>query len=152
MQCAHAAFDPPTPCGCAQDVAALRGGSAALPADAAMVLGLFCRLYSHLLLALDDTDFHARQQRLGVDAARAIATCLNSLVFHTYFPEPEAAGIEGRISGAGVRSIDSSGGGPRSSDVAFSVTQGTRQRGKVRIAGSGTHLPIPASDGCVLLS
>jgi hypothetical protein len=36
---------------------------------------------------LDDTDLHQRQEPFSLGASRAIASTLNSLVFHTAFPE-----------------------------------------------------------------
>lgn len=92
-----------------------------------MALGLFCRLYSQLLLALDDADFHSRRQQhqLGVDTARAIATCLNSLVFHTYFPEGEG---QGAPAGGTARGTWNGGGG------GVKLAPDTLQRGRVRAA------------------
>ncbi|EFJ40292.1 hypothetical protein VOLCADRAFT_99935 [Volvox carteri f. nagariensis] len=52
------------------DVAALAGG-----------------VYAQLLLVLDDGEFYELQQPLELSAARAVGTCLNSLVFHTYLPK-----------------------------------------------------------------
>ncbi|KAL6746440.1 hypothetical protein V8C86DRAFT_1520911 [Haematococcus lacustris] len=98
------------------DVAALHSGYKGLAPAHALVLGLFCRLYAHLLTVVDDSEFYASAPRLlhppppsppgaaaaaasgpgGVRAggelslgqARAVVACLNSLVFHTYLPAP----------------------------------------------------------------
>lgn len=40
---------------------------------------------------LDDEDFHERQDMLSLGQHRAIATALNSLVFHTHCPAAQAA-------------------------------------------------------------
>ncbi len=39
---------------------------------------------------LDDEDFHERQDMLSLGQHRAIATALNSLVFHTHCPAAQA--------------------------------------------------------------
>lgn len=54
-----------------------------------------CRCLGHLLLVLDDHDFHDRQEPLGLAQSRAIVTCLNTLVFHTHFPKPGSAAAGG---------------------------------------------------------
>ncbi|GIL45377.1 hypothetical protein Vafri_2627 [Volvox africanus] len=74
------------------DVAALAGGYAGLQPRSARALGLFCRVYAQLLLVLDDGEFYELQQPLELAAARAVGTSLNSLVFHTYLPKPDANG------------------------------------------------------------
>lgn len=43
---------------------------------------------------LDDGDFHERQDMLSLGQHRAIATTLNSLVFHTHCPAPAAAAAQ----------------------------------------------------------
>lgn len=48
----------------------------------------FCRVLSHLLLVLSDADLHSKGQPFSTGAARAIATSLNALVYHTHFPRP----------------------------------------------------------------
>ena len=40
---------------------------------------------------LDDEDFHERQDMLSLGQHRAIATALNSLVFHTHCPAAQTA-------------------------------------------------------------
>ena len=47
-------------------------------------------MHAQALLVLDDEDFHARQDMLSLGQHRAIATALNSLVFHTHCPAPPA--------------------------------------------------------------
>lgn len=46
-----------------------------------------CRSLAQLLVVLDDGDLHQRQTPFSLGASRAIASTLNSLVFHTAFPE-----------------------------------------------------------------
>jgi hypothetical protein len=60
-----------------------------------------CRCLAHLLLVLDDHDLHEAQQPLPLGQARAIATCLNSLEFHTHFPA--GPGASSGAAGAGAR-------------------------------------------------
>lgn len=50
-----------------------------------------CRVHAQALLVLDDKDFHERQDMLTLGQHRAIATALNSLVFHTHCPAAQAA-------------------------------------------------------------
>lgn len=50
------------------------------------------RSLAQLLLVLDDADLHQRQTPFSLGGSRAIASTLNSLVFHTAFPEAAAAG------------------------------------------------------------
>ena len=52
---------------------------------------LLCRVHAQALLVLDDQDFHERQEMLSLARHRAIATVLNSLVFHTHCPAAPAA-------------------------------------------------------------
>lgn len=46
-----------------------------------------CRSLAQLLVVLDDGDLHQREAPFSLGASRAIASTLNSLVFHTAFPE-----------------------------------------------------------------
>lgn len=69
------------------DVASLSRGFRDLSHDKSIALGVFCRLYHHLLLVLDDYEFHELQQPLNLGQARAIATSINSLVVHSYLPK-----------------------------------------------------------------
>lgn len=57
--------------------------------DVSLILLLGIRVYSQLLLVLDDTDLHTRQAPFTLAATRAITTTLNSLVFHTFFPQEQ---------------------------------------------------------------
>ncbi|KAL3160392.1 hypothetical protein ABBQ32_010717 [Trebouxia sp. C0010 RCD-2024] len=68
------------------DVATLRAGMQGLDPDHAPKLGLFCRLYAHTLLVLDDNDFYERQDMFTLAQQRGVATALNALVFRTYCP------------------------------------------------------------------
>jgi hypothetical protein len=49
------------------------------------------RSLAQLLLVVDDGDLHQRQTPFSLGASRAIASTLNSLVFHTAFPEQDVA-------------------------------------------------------------
>jgi hypothetical protein len=49
------------------------------------------RALCQLLLVLSDDDLHVRGEPFGPAAARAIATSLNALVYHTHFPKPAPA-------------------------------------------------------------
>lgn len=49
------------------------------------------RSLAQLLLVVDDGDLHQRQTPFSLGASRAIASTLNSLVFHTAFPEQDGA-------------------------------------------------------------
>ncbi|WIA29294.1 hypothetical protein OEZ86_011799 [Tetradesmus obliquus] len=71
------------------DIAAVAGGPDGLAQPVALVMGLFCRGLAQLLQVLDDTDLHQRQEPFTLGASRAIASTLNSLVFHTAFPEKQ---------------------------------------------------------------
>ena len=75
------------------DVASLSRGFRDLSHDKSIVLGVFCRLYHHLLLVLDDYEFHELQKPLNLGQARAIATSINSLVVHSYLPKSRVVGI-----------------------------------------------------------
>ena len=50
------------------------------------------RVYSHLLLVMDDAEFHGANGILTLGQQRAIATAFNTLVFRTHCPNqgPEA--------------------------------------------------------------
>lgn len=45
-----------------------------------------CRVYSHLLLVMDDAEFHGAGGILDLGQQRAIATAFNTLVFRTHCP------------------------------------------------------------------
>ncbi|GAX84732.1 hypothetical protein CEUSTIGMA_g12154.t1 [Chlamydomonas eustigma] len=81
------------------DVASLAAGFRDMSHGHAMVLGLFCRLYHHLLLVLDDEEMYKEQKPLTLNQSRAVATSLNSLVFYTYLPK--TLGEKIRPSGGG---------------------------------------------------
>lgn len=61
-----------------------------------------CRSLAQLLLVLDDGDLHQRQTPFSLGASRAIASTLNSLVFHTAFPE-QAGGQQQQQPGQHVK-------------------------------------------------
>ncbi|MEW5298302.1 MAG: hypothetical protein WDW36_001442 [Sanguina aurantia] len=68
------------------DVASLANGYKSINPAHSAVLGLFCRAHCQLLLVLDDNEFYKLQQPFSLDTSRAIATSLNSLIYHTYLP------------------------------------------------------------------
>ena len=57
---------------------------------------LCCRVHAQTLLVLDDEDFHERQDMLSLGQHRAIATALNSMVFHTHCPAAQPAQSGGK--------------------------------------------------------
>ncbi|XP_024536695.1 E3 ubiquitin-protein ligase UPL7 isoform X1 [Selaginella moellendorffii] len=63
----------------------LKGGPAALSEDAASVLTLFCTLYAHLLLVLDDNEFYDKQVPFSIDEQRLISAALNTMLYHGFF-------------------------------------------------------------------
>jgi ubiquitin-protein ligase E3 C len=56
-----------------------------------------------LLLVLDDADLHEHQTPFSLGASRAIASTLNSLVFHTAFPESKGKQQPGQQQQAGAQ-------------------------------------------------
>jgi hypothetical protein len=50
-------------------------------------------MYHHLLLALDDDEMYDGQTPLTLSQSRAVASSLNSLVFHTYLPKQVCVGL-----------------------------------------------------------
>ncbi|GMH32392.1 hypothetical protein BSKO_00226 [Bryopsis sp. KO-2023] len=67
-------------------IESVQHGFSSLEPSRAHVLGIFCQAYAHLLLVLDDEDFHDKQQLLTLGQNRAIAATLNNLVFFTHCP------------------------------------------------------------------
>ena len=45
-----------------------------------------CRVYAHLLLVMDDSEFHGADGILNPGQQRAVATAFNTLVFRTHCP------------------------------------------------------------------
>ncbi|KAL4858841.1 E3 ubiquitin-protein ligase UPL7 [Chlorella vulgaris] len=74
------------------EVATLRHGVAGLLPEAAAQLGLFCRVYGHQLLVVDDFEFYDKQQTFTLGQQRAIAAVLNTLVFRTQLPDSNSGG------------------------------------------------------------
>mmetsp|Transcript_17431 Transcript_17431/g.48587 ORF Transcript_17431/g.48587 Transcript_17431/m.48587 type:complete len:870 (+) Transcript_17431:468-3077(+) len=67
-------------------IESLCGGAEGLHPSKGASLGLFCRLLAHLLLVVDDDDFHNHQDPFSLSVSRAVATALNTLVFCTHVP------------------------------------------------------------------
>ena len=59
------------------------------------------RALCQLLLVLSDDDLHTRGTPFNTGAARAIATTLNALVYHSHFPAPHAKARQGRGAAGG---------------------------------------------------
>ncbi|KAL0028291.1 hypothetical protein WJX79_007793 [Trebouxia sp. C0005] len=88
------------------DIPTLRAGLQGIALDHAPKLGLFCRVYAHALLVLDDTDFYERQDTFTLSQQRGIATALNALVFRTYCPTvPGVLAKESKAAGAALSII-----------------------------------------------
>ena len=51
------------------------------------------RVYFHLLLVIDDAEFHSDSGALHLGQQRSIATAFNTLVFRTHCPAPLAAEV-----------------------------------------------------------
>ena len=51
------------------------------------------RVYAHLLLVIDDAEFHDGSGVLNLGQQRAIATAVNTLVFRTHCPAAGAANL-----------------------------------------------------------
>eukprot|EP00879_Flechtneria_rotunda_P007931 GHRR01008309.1.p1 GENE.GHRR01008309.1~~GHRR01008309.1.p1 ORF type:complete len:968 (+),score=427.16 GHRR01008309.1:1220-4123(+) len=73
------------------DIAAVAGGPEGMQPHVVLVLGLFCRSLAQLLLVLDDADLHTHQTPFSLGTSRAVVSTLNSLVFHTWFPDASQA-------------------------------------------------------------
>ncbi|XP_027070608.2 E3 ubiquitin-protein ligase UPL7 [Coffea arabica] len=64
------------------DVEALRRGPVGLSKDMHCLLHLFCAIYSHLLLVLDDIEFYEKQVPFTLEQQRKISSMLNTLVYN----------------------------------------------------------------------
>lgn len=73
-------------------IESLCSGVAVLQTAQIQLLALFCRLYSRLLLVLDDDAFFEGREPFPLATHRAIALSLNSLLFYSYLPKGSASG------------------------------------------------------------
>ncbi|KAF8403185.1 hypothetical protein HHK36_011282 [Tetracentron sinense] len=64
------------------DVEPLRRGPQGISKDMSCLLHLFCAIYSHLLLVLDDIEFYEKQVPFRLEQQRQIASVLNTLVYN----------------------------------------------------------------------
>ncbi|XP_065855485.1 E3 ubiquitin-protein ligase UPL7 isoform X2 [Euphorbia lathyris] len=64
------------------DVEPLRRGPTNISKDMSCLLHLFCAVYSHLLLVLDDIEFYEKQVPFALEQQRRIASVLNTLVYN----------------------------------------------------------------------
>ncbi|WCJ34402.1 ubiquitin-protein ligase 7 [Euphorbia peplus] len=64
------------------DVEPLRRGPANISKDLSCLLHLFCAVYSHLLLVLDDIEFYEKQVPFRLEQQQKIASVLNTLVYN----------------------------------------------------------------------
>ncbi|KAL1199296.1 E3 ubiquitin-protein ligase UPL7 [Cardamine amara subsp. amara] len=64
------------------DVETLRGGPVGISKDVSCLLHLFCAIYAHLLVVLDDIQFYEKQVPFMLEKQRRIASVLNTLVYN----------------------------------------------------------------------
>lgn len=66
------------------DVEPFRRGLLGISKDTACMLHLFCSIYSHLLLVLDDIEFYEKQVPFTLEQQRRMASMLNTLVYNVF--------------------------------------------------------------------
>lgn len=64
------------------DVELMRNGPLGISKDILCLLHLFCATYAHLLLILDDIEFHEKQVPFVLEQQRRIASALNTFVYN----------------------------------------------------------------------
>ncbi|KAI3522905.1 hypothetical protein L1887_00957 [Cichorium endivia] len=64
------------------DVEPFRKGPEGLTTDFSHLIHLFCAVYAHLLLVLDDIEFYEKQVPFTLEQQRRIASMLNTLVYN----------------------------------------------------------------------
>ncbi|KAJ4834817.1 hypothetical protein Tsubulata_043582 [Turnera subulata] len=64
------------------DVEPMSGGPQKVSKNISCLLHLFCAIYSHLLLVLDDIEFYEKQVPFTLEQQRRIASVLNTLVYN----------------------------------------------------------------------
>ncbi|XP_020573828.1 E3 ubiquitin-protein ligase UPL7 [Phalaenopsis equestris] len=65
------------------DVQGMKKGSQGISNDVSCVLHLFCAIYAHLLLILDDIDFYEKQVPFTLQQQQKIASVLNTFVYNS---------------------------------------------------------------------
>ncbi|XP_068648716.1 E3 ubiquitin-protein ligase UPL7 [Aristolochia californica] len=65
------------------DVEPLRQGPQGISKDNSCLLYLFCAIYAHLLLVLDDIEFYQKQVPFTLEQQRSIAAMLNTFVYNS---------------------------------------------------------------------
>lgn len=66
------------------DIEAMRQGSEGIAKDIMCMLHLFCAIYGHLLLVLDDIEFYEKQVPFTLEQQRKIASALNTFVYNSF--------------------------------------------------------------------
>ncbi|KAG9459268.1 hypothetical protein H6P81_003776 [Aristolochia fimbriata] len=64
------------------DIEPLRQGPQGISKDISYLLYLFCAIYAHLLLVLDDIEFYQKQVPFTLEQQRSIAAMLNTFVYN----------------------------------------------------------------------
>ncbi|KAK9126533.1 hypothetical protein Scep_015379 [Stephania cephalantha] len=64
------------------DVEHFKHGPQGISKDVSCMMHLFCAIYSHLLLILDDVEFYEKQVPFKLEQQRKIASALNTLVYN----------------------------------------------------------------------
>lgn len=77
-----------------------------------------------MLVVLDDGDLHQREVPFSLGTSRAIASTLNSLVFHTAFPEACSTQQPGQQQQRGLANTTLAGAGQAMSADVLPVTLG----------------------------
>ncbi|GBG61834.1 hypothetical protein CBR_g23790 [Chara braunii] len=91
------------------EVPSTKKGVEGLSRDVTAVLGVFCAVYAHLLMVVDDSEFYEKQEPFNLEKHRVIAATLNSLVYNSLQPLSSSAGtVSGRSSGGSAGASSSS--------------------------------------------
>ncbi|CAL4918416.1 unnamed protein product [Urochloa decumbens] len=66
------------------DIEAMRHASEGIGKDLICMMYLFCAIYGHLLLVLDDIEFYEKQVPFTLEQQRKIASALNTFVYNSF--------------------------------------------------------------------
>nr|TKV92026.1 hypothetical protein SEVIR_9G136900v2 [Setaria viridis] len=66
------------------DIEAMRHASEGIGKDLTCMMYLFCAIYGHLLLVLDDIEFYEKQVPFTLEQQRKIASALNTFVYNSF--------------------------------------------------------------------
>ncbi|KAG2536101.1 hypothetical protein PVAP13_9NG157200 [Panicum virgatum] len=66
------------------DIEAMRHGSEGIGKDLICMMYIFCAIYGHLLLVLDDIEFYEKQVPFTLEQQRKIASALNTFVYNSF--------------------------------------------------------------------